>query len=114
MKFSEVLAKREIPTIGIHFFPIFWQPRHAPIPNGLEHIPTRNPGWGKVGGAGVGGCSLCVMVDVTSITHNIGGSRISQTGKKGAKPIIWPNFTENWMKMKKIGPGGDQIFTRSI
>ena len=38
----------------------------------------------------------------------IGGSRISRTGgvKVGRHPIIWPDFSENCMKMKEIGPRG--------
>ena len=37
-----------------------------------------------------------------------GVERQLQTGG----PIIWPNFAENCMKMKKIGPGGSaQNFT---
>ena len=37
-----------------------------------------------------------------------GGSGISLRRAhqpQGEKPIIWPNFPESWMKMKKIGPG---------
>ena len=37
------------------------------------------------------------------------GSGISQTGSR--QPIIWPHFTENCMKVKRIGPGGGQNFT---
>ena len=51
-------------------------------------------------------------------TNYSGGSRISQTGeeyqaqRKRRQPVIWPNFVENCMKMKKIGTvEGIQNFT---
>ena len=35
-----------------------------------------------------------------------GFSRWEHQPKSGHQPIIWPNFSKNGMKMKKIGPRG--------